>query len=285
MAPREKPRRPKQSTGQLMFNTHDPLAEIHRAGRAQEDDHFRKRDQELLIALRAQSAAESEQAIRHYAHMRCPKCGESLEDNVCAWGHDGCLSWVWRDMAGQRGMGRACGAESTRLAPTAFRRADGIQPCTSSTVMDSPLQAFSIQRNVRTSRKQHHDYACLGDASPQQRCARGRHRGLGPRGARADRAGCPTLCTRIGRAHSRCAHHRLSHHPYDSQGPRDPASGSSSHAHSGGSRCPCGRWYRAVAQPSHGTSAGQGKSRGDVSICVWLSTSCKGGTVNEGLTL
>ena len=80
MAPRKKPRRPKQRTGQLMFNTHDPLAEIHRAGRAQEDDHFRKRDQELLIALRAQSAAESEQAIRHYAHMRCPKCDESLEE-------------------------------------------------------------------------------------------------------------------------------------------------------------------------------------------------------------
>ena len=79
MAPREKPRRPKQSTGQLMFNTHDPLEEIHRAGRAQEDDHFRKHDQELLMALRAQSAAESEQAIRHYAHMRCPKCGEPLK--------------------------------------------------------------------------------------------------------------------------------------------------------------------------------------------------------------
>jgi hypothetical protein len=80
MTAREKPRRPKQSTGQLMFNTHDPLAEIHRAGRAQEDDHFRKRDQELLMELRAQSAAESEQAIRHYAHMRCPKCGEPFED-------------------------------------------------------------------------------------------------------------------------------------------------------------------------------------------------------------
>ena len=33
MAPREKPRRPKQSTGQLMFNTHDPLEEIERDGR------------------------------------------------------------------------------------------------------------------------------------------------------------------------------------------------------------------------------------------------------------
>jgi uncharacterized C2H2 Zn-finger protein len=86
MAPREKPRRPKQSTGQLMFNTHDPLAEIHRAGRAQEDDHFRKRDQDLLMELRAQSAAESEKAIRNYTHMRCPKCGESLEDTPARGG-------------------------------------------------------------------------------------------------------------------------------------------------------------------------------------------------------
>jgi uncharacterized C2H2 Zn-finger protein len=80
MTARDKLLRPKQSIVQLMFNTHDPLEEIHRAGRAQEDDHFRKRDQELLMELRAQSAAESEQAIRHYAHMRCPKCGAPLED-------------------------------------------------------------------------------------------------------------------------------------------------------------------------------------------------------------
>ena len=78
MAPREKPRRPKQSTGQLMFNTHDPLEEIHRAERAQEDDYFRKLDQELIVALRAKSAAEIEQVIRQYTRMRCPKCGEPL---------------------------------------------------------------------------------------------------------------------------------------------------------------------------------------------------------------
>jgi hypothetical protein len=41
-----------------MCNTHDPLEEIHRAERAQEDDYFRKRDQELLVALREKSAAE-----------------------------------------------------------------------------------------------------------------------------------------------------------------------------------------------------------------------------------
>jgi uncharacterized C2H2 Zn-finger protein len=42
--------------------------------------YFRKLDQELLVALRAQSALEIEQAIRQYTHMRCPKCGEPLED-------------------------------------------------------------------------------------------------------------------------------------------------------------------------------------------------------------
>ena len=80
MASREKLLRPKKSTVQLMFNTHDPLAEIHRAERAQEDDHFRKLDQELLVALRAKSIAEIEPAIRQYTRMRCPKCGEPLED-------------------------------------------------------------------------------------------------------------------------------------------------------------------------------------------------------------
>jgi predicted RNA-binding Zn-ribbon protein involved in translation (DUF1610 family) len=65
-----------------MCNTHDPLEEIHRAGRAQEDEHFRKCDQELLVALRAQSAAEIEQTMRQYTRMRCPKCGEPLVDTT-----------------------------------------------------------------------------------------------------------------------------------------------------------------------------------------------------------
>src|SRR5436309_15805939 len=80
MVSRDKRIRPKQSTVQLMFNTHDPLEEILRSGRAQEDDHFRKLDQELLVALRAKSAIEIEQAIRQYTHMRCPQCSAPLED-------------------------------------------------------------------------------------------------------------------------------------------------------------------------------------------------------------
>ena len=80
MVSRDKRIRPKESTVQLMFNTHDPLGEIHHAERVQEDDHFRKRDQELLVALRAKSAVEIEQAIRQYSRMRCPQCGAPLED-------------------------------------------------------------------------------------------------------------------------------------------------------------------------------------------------------------
>ena len=106
MAPREKPRRPKQSTGQLMFNTHDPLDESHRAGRAQEDDHFRKRDQELLVALRAKSAVESEQAIRQYSRMRCPQCGAPLEDTPARGGTmaacPGC-GGIWLDKGAWEG--------------------------------------------------------------------------------------------------------------------------------------------------------------------------------------
>jgi hypothetical protein len=62
-----------------MFNTHDPLAEEHRAARVEEDGYFRRRDQELLVALREKSAAEIEQAIRHSTRMRCPQCGEPLQ--------------------------------------------------------------------------------------------------------------------------------------------------------------------------------------------------------------
>lgn len=80
MVLREKPIRPQKSTTQLMFHTHDPLAELHRAERAQEGDYFRQHDQELLIALRDKSAAELEEVIRDYTRMRCPKCGVPLQE-------------------------------------------------------------------------------------------------------------------------------------------------------------------------------------------------------------
>jgi formylmethanofuran dehydrogenase subunit E len=79
MKPGKKSFKPKKSNVQLMFSTHDPLEEINRAERAQEDDYFRKLDQELMVALREKSAEELEQAIQTYTRMRCPKCGEPLE--------------------------------------------------------------------------------------------------------------------------------------------------------------------------------------------------------------
>jgi uncharacterized C2H2 Zn-finger protein len=77
--PTKKPIKPRQSNVQLMFSTSDPLEELHRAERAQEDDYFRKLDQELMMTLREKNAQEIEQAIRTYTRMRCPKCGEPLE--------------------------------------------------------------------------------------------------------------------------------------------------------------------------------------------------------------
>lgn len=79
MEPRKKPIQPKKSNAQLMFSTHDPLEDLNRAERVQEDDYFRKLDQELMAALRDKSAEEIEQAIRTYTRMRCPQCGEPLE--------------------------------------------------------------------------------------------------------------------------------------------------------------------------------------------------------------
>ena len=79
MMPRKRLIKPKMSDVELMFRNHDPLGEQNRAERAQEDDYFRKLDQELIEALREKNAAEIEQAIRTYTRMRCPKCGEPLE--------------------------------------------------------------------------------------------------------------------------------------------------------------------------------------------------------------
>lgn len=80
MALGAKPIRPQQNNMQPMLNAHEPLEERHRAERAHEDDYFRQRDQELIGAFRKQSTAAIEQAIRHYACMRCPKCSAFLEE-------------------------------------------------------------------------------------------------------------------------------------------------------------------------------------------------------------
>ena len=213
MTARDKPLRPKKSTVQLMFNTHDPLEEIHRAGRAQEDDHFRKRDQELLVALRAQERRRERAGHSALYPYALPKVWRAFRGHAFPWGHDGCVSWVWRDMAGQRGMGRACGAESTRLAPTVFRRADGVQPCQ---VLMAWTRLCSLAA-LTHRKKATHEQVFLVHASWRKLRARASHRSPGPRIARADRSRCPAVRTRVGSAHSRCAHHWLSHHPHGSK--------------------------------------------------------------------
>ena len=78
MDSRKPPSRPRKPNVQPMLSSHDPLDELHRAERAQEDDYFRKLDQELMVALREKNTEEIEQAIRTYTRMRCPTCGEPL---------------------------------------------------------------------------------------------------------------------------------------------------------------------------------------------------------------
>ncbi len=47
--------------------------------RGRENAYFRKLDQELLEQLRKKDAEELERLIRAYTRMRCPKCGEPLQ--------------------------------------------------------------------------------------------------------------------------------------------------------------------------------------------------------------
>ena len=74
--------KPKTSHVEQMFNTHDPLEELDRAERAQEDQYFRKLDQELIVALREKNTEEIEEAIRTYTRMRCPTCGAPLASTL-----------------------------------------------------------------------------------------------------------------------------------------------------------------------------------------------------------
>ena len=74
--------KPKTSHVEQMFNTHDPLEEHYRSERPEEDNYFRKFDQELMVALRERDAEEIEHAIRTYTRMRCPKCGEPLASTL-----------------------------------------------------------------------------------------------------------------------------------------------------------------------------------------------------------
>lgn len=56
-------------------HAHDPLSELERAGRAQEDIYFRRREQEALALLRAESVRAEERA----APGRCALCGAASD--------------------------------------------------------------------------------------------------------------------------------------------------------------------------------------------------------------
>ena len=75
----------------------DKLREVEKA---REDTFFAERDRELLLKLKAQTGAEQEQAVRDFARMRCPKCGERLQTRLhLEVGLDQCPSGhgVWLD--------------------------------------------------------------------------------------------------------------------------------------------------------------------------------------------
>jgi hypothetical protein len=66
-----------------MSEDKDYLGEkLRLAEKGRENAYFRKLNQELLERLRQQDAEELETAIRVYTHMRCPRCGEPLQEIV-----------------------------------------------------------------------------------------------------------------------------------------------------------------------------------------------------------
>jgi hypothetical protein len=48
--------------------------------KAQEDEYFVKREQELMAKLKAKEESESKASLQKTCHMRCPKCGEPLKE-------------------------------------------------------------------------------------------------------------------------------------------------------------------------------------------------------------
>jgi len=47
--------------------------------KAQEEEYFVKKEREQLAKLKAKQEADSMEAAKKAAHMKCPKCGESLK--------------------------------------------------------------------------------------------------------------------------------------------------------------------------------------------------------------
>jgi len=80
MEPKKHPHVSHKAGEYPLFGKHDVLEALHLAEHAQEEAYFHKVNQALLAALRQQDATELEQALRQYAQMRCPHCGEPLQE-------------------------------------------------------------------------------------------------------------------------------------------------------------------------------------------------------------
>jgi len=84
--------------------------------------------------------------------------------------------------------------------------------------MDPPWQTGGAQQAHANLKKATHEQAFLVHASSRKLYARARPRSPGPTTARVDRSRCPAVRTRVDSAHSRGAHHWLSHHAHDPKG-------------------------------------------------------------------
>jgi len=102
-------------------------------------------------------------------------------------------------------------------------------------------------REYTNLKKATHAQTFLVYASARKHHARASHRSFGPTIARASWSSCPALRTRVDSAHRRCAYHRFSRHPHDSEGPGDIASTPSSSVR------PCGTCSSDSRYPCAGT--------------------------------
>lgn len=48
--------------------------------KAQEDEYFVKKENELIAKLKAKREGEAKLAVKETCRMRCPKCGEQLKE-------------------------------------------------------------------------------------------------------------------------------------------------------------------------------------------------------------
>ena len=64
----------------MATNDKDRLGDkLRDAERAREDQYFAERDRKLMAKLRRGEEGEAEETLKKAAHMRCPKCGERLQ--------------------------------------------------------------------------------------------------------------------------------------------------------------------------------------------------------------